>query len=70
MKKPIMDDVEVEEEITRLLSSDYVKLAKMEERFRAKRRNYMYQLRSLERKGQVLADRGFTLENIAEQMLE
>ena len=40
MPKDILTDDEVEREITRLLNSPYVKLAKQEERIRCRRRQY------------------------------
>lgn len=57
-----MTDEAVEDEIARLLSSDYVKLAKAEERIRYRRRQYMYQLRNYEKRGKLLAADGVTLE--------
>ena len=50
-------DFEVEQEIKRLLNSDNVKLAKKEQRILYKRRQYMYGLRNLEKRGQALAER-------------
>ena len=57
-----MNDQMVEAEIARLLESPYVKLAKKEERIRNRRRQYMYSLRSMERRGMALAEAGITLE--------
>ena len=57
-----MTDTQVEREITRLLASPYVKLAMREEEIRLHRRQYMYQLRSLEKKGRKLEAEGITLE--------
>lgn len=65
-KKDYMTDSQVEVEIERLLSSEHVKLAKAEERMRYRRRQYMYQLRTYERKGKELAKAGVTLENLEE----
>lgn len=69
MAKEIMTDEMVEQEIARLKESDLMKLGKKEERIRMRRRQYMYVLRSYERRGQQLAAEGYTLENITERML-
>lgn len=57
-------DTQVESEIARLLESDDVKLAKAEQRIKNRRRQYMYQLRTLERRGKELSEQGYTVENI------
>ena len=57
-------DTQVEAEISRLLASDDVKLAKAEQRIKNRRRQYMYQLRTLERRGKELSEQGYTIENI------
>ena len=57
-------DAQVEAEISRLLASDDVKLAKAEQRIKNRRRQYMYQLRTLERRGKELSEQGYTVENI------
>lgn len=57
-------DTQVESEISRLLASDDVKLAKAEQRIKNRRRQYMYQLRTLEKRGKDLAEQGYTIENI------
>jgi hypothetical protein len=54
----------VEIEIERLLNSDAVKLAKKETRIKLRRRQYMYQLRTMEKRGKELKKKGITLENI------
>lgn len=51
MAKEFLTDQDVEVEIERLLNSDEVKLAKKEQRILYKRRQYMYQLRSMEKRG-------------------
>lgn len=48
MAKDLLTDEQVEMEISRLLQSDAVKLAKKEIRIKYKRRQYMYQLRNTE----------------------
>lgn len=57
-------DTQVESEIVRLLESDDVKLAKAEQRIKNRRRQYMYQLRTLEKRGKELSEQGYTIENI------
>lgn len=69
MAKDFLTDEQVEIEIARLLASDEVKLAKREMRIKQKRRQYMYSLRSMEKRGKELSQRGITMENI-EQMFE
>lgn len=64
MAKAFLTDFEVEQEIERLLDSDEVKLAKKEQRILYKRRQYMYQLRNMEKRGKQLADKGITMDNI------
>ena len=62
MSKKFLTDEEVENEIERLKESDLVKLAKREARIRYRRRQYLYQLRNLEKKGKELMDAGITME--------
>lgn len=57
-----LSDLEVEQEIQRLRESEFVELAKMEERTRYRRRQLLYSLRVLEKKGKALAAAGITLE--------
>ena len=59
-----LSDEAVESEIKQLLTSPYVKLAKKEERNRYKRRNYLYCLRQLEKKGKALHEAGYTMESL------
>ena len=58
----ILTDEEVEQEIERLRESDLVKLARREARIRYRRRQFLYQLRNLEKKGKELMDAGITME--------
>ena len=51
-----------------LSAAQYVKLAKQETRIKNRRRQYMYQLRVMEKRGKELAELGITSENM-EQML-
>lgn len=69
MARDIMTDEQVEQEITRLQESEFVKLARKELRIKERRRQRMYQLRHYENRGRQLAAEGYTLENIAERML-
>lgn len=67
MAKDWLTDEQVEQEIAKLLKSPDVKLAKKEMRLRYRRRQYLYGLRNLEKKGKELAKAGITME-ILEQM--
>ena len=69
MAKDFLTDEQVELEIDRLLNSDAVKLAKKETRIKLRRRQYMYGLRTMEKRGKELAKQGYTLGNIEERML-
>ena len=62
MKKNNLTDEDVEREIERLLNSPMVALAKKEERIRLRRRQYLYCLRTYEKKGKELAESGITME--------
>ena len=64
MARDIITDEMVEEEIFRLQASPHVKLARREEAIRNRRRQYMYGLRTMEKRGKELAKQGITLENI------
>jgi hypothetical protein len=64
MKDPTawLTDEEVEQEIERLNASKAVALARREQRLKYKRRQYLYQLRDLEKKGKALLAAGITRE--------
>ena len=68
MAKDYITDMQVEAEIERLLESPYVKLAKKEEAIRYRRRQYMYSLRTMEKRGKELSKQGITLDNIEEEL--
>ena len=68
MAREFLTDEQVEVEIDRLLNSEDVKLAKKETRIRLKRRQYMYSLRVLEKRGRELAELGVTQDNIEEML--
>lgn len=69
MAKDILTDAQVELEIDRLMNSKAVKLAKKEAQIKYKRRQYMYQLRTFEKRGKELTKQGYTLDNIEERLL-
>ena len=64
MAKEWLSDTEVEREIEILRTSPMVQLARKEERLKYKRRQALYQLRNLEKRGYQLADKGITMDNI------
>ena len=64
MPREFITDEQVEEEIARLQASPLVKLAKKEEAIRYRRRQYMYALRSYEKRGRALAAEGVTMESL------
>lgn len=55
-----LTDMQVEKEIERLTKSDAVKLARQERRIKYRRRQYLYQLRDLEKRGIQLQKAGIT----------
>ena len=62
MKEYGLTDEQVEQEIARLNASEAVALAKREMRLRYRRRQYLYNLRDLEKKGKALLAAGITRE--------
>lgn len=68
MARDFLTDNEVEEEIERLSESDHVKLARKEIRLKYKRRQVLYNLRNLEKRGKELEASGITID-ILEQMM-
>lgn len=68
-KRDYLTDEQVEKEIERLIESDLVKLARKEEYVRNRRRQYLYTLRTYERKGKELKKAGLTVE-ILDSMLK
>ena len=67
MSKEWLTDEEVEIEIEKLKKSPYVKLARKDARIKYKRRQTLYNLRDLEKKGKALEKAGITME-ILEKM--
>lgn len=63
-KRDFITDAEVEDEIEDLKNSEYVKLAKAEQQIKYKRRQYLYKLRNLEKRGKALAEQGYSLDEI------
>lgn len=59
-----LTDEEVEVEIELLKQSDYVKLARKEQRIKYKRRQELYILRSLEKRGKELEQLGATIDTL------
>ena len=59
-----LTDEEVEKEIERLKKSDYVELARKEMRIKYKRRQQLYNLRALEKRGIELAEAGITIDTL------
>jgi chemotaxis receptor (MCP) glutamine deamidase CheD len=57
-------DEEVEVEIARLNSSEYVKLARREQQIKNRRRQYMWTLQYMESRGKQLASEGITHDNM------
>lgn len=57
-----LTDEQVEREIERLTTSPLVALARREQRLKYKRRQFLYQLRDLEKRGKALVDAGITRE--------
>ena len=62
MKEWGLTDEQVEAEIERLNASEAVALARREARLKYRRRQYLYQLRDLEKKGKALLEAGITRE--------
>lgn len=62
MAKDWLTDEQVEQEIEKLKQSPYVKLARKDARIKYKRRQALYNLRDLEKKGKALSKAGITME--------
>jgi hypothetical protein len=68
MAKNFLTDEAVEKEIARLTATDAVKLARRELRLKYKRRQTLYNLRALEKRGKELQEAGIDMDNIDEMM--
>lgn len=66
MAREFLTDEQVELEIARLRSSEAVKLARKEVSIKYRRRQQMYQLRNLEKRGVELIECGVNMDNIEE----
>ena len=66
--KDFLSDAQVELEIERLLESEEVLLAKAEQRIKNRRRQYLYSLRTMEKRGKQLMADGVTMENIVSRL--
>ena len=62
MAKEWLTDEQGEEQIAELKQSEYVKLARKELRMKYKRRQTLYQLRNLEKRGRELSDAGISYD--------
>ena len=68
MARDFLTDEAVEREIARLTATEAVKLARRELRLKYKRRQQLYTLRALEKRGNELKAAGITIENIDAMM--
>ena len=69
MAKEFLTDAQVEMDIETLKDDPNVKLATKELRILYRRRQALYQLRNLEKRGKELAKLGYTCDNIESRML-
>ena len=67
-KREFLTEEAVEREIARLTATEEVKLARRELRLKYKRRQHLYNLRALEKRGNELIEAGITMDNIDEMM--
>lgn len=67
-KMEMLTDEQVNDEIRRLWDTDAVKLAKKEQQIKYRRRQQLYTLRCMEKRGKELMKMGVTLENIEEEL--
>jgi hypothetical protein len=70
MAKDWLSDEQVEMEIDRLRTSPMVQLARKELRIKYKRRQALYQLRNLEKRGLELTEQGITYDNIEVELFK
>lgn len=57
-------------ELARLSESEYVRMARLEQRIKYRQRQRLYALRNMEKRGRALAEAGFTLENMEAKLSE
>ena len=67
MAKEFMTDLDVEQEIERLKDSEAVQIAKAENQMLYRRRQYMYKLRWLEKRGKELLAQGKTMDDFKDK---
>ena len=65
-----ISDAEVEEEIEKLKESPMVRLARKEQRLQYKRRQVLYSLRAMEKRGRELTAMGYTIDTIGSEFLD
>ena len=65
-----LTDSQVEKEIERLNESEFVRLARKEQRLKYRKRQYLYGLRQLEKRGRELFDAGITEDMLDVMMKE
>ena len=70
MAKDWLTDEQVELEIERLKTSPMVQLARKEMHIKYKRRQALYQLRNLEKRGKALVKMGITMDNIEAELFK
>lgn len=70
MAREYLTDYEVDKEIERLNASPAVLLARQEQRLKYRRRQYLYTLRSFEKRGKELMADGITYEMLKEKEME
>lgn len=71
MARELLADDQLEAEIKRLSESEYVRLARKENRLKVeKQKQKLYVLRSLEKRGKELSDMGITFDNIKDVMFD
>lgn len=64
MPREFLSDADVEKEIERLSASPLVYLARQEHRIKMRRRQYLYKLRWMEKRGKQLEAQGVTIETL------
>lgn len=67
MAREGLTDLQVEKEIERLNGSEFVRLARKEQRLKYRKRQYLYGLRQLEKRGKELSASGIT-EDMLDKM--
>ena len=68
-QRDFLTDEQVELEIERLRESEAVRLAKREQQIKYKRRQYMYTLKNMEKRGKDLINQGYNLSNIESRLM-